>query len=189
MTNAVIVILIVAGFILLLVMISYNSLIVRKNKVTYAFSSTDTMLKKRHDLIPNIVESVKQYMNFEKGLLTDITKLRSDVMDEKLSDQQRFDIENKISGALGKIKVAVENYPDLKANQNFMQLQSTLNEIEDQISAARRAFNAAILDYNNAVQQFPSNIIAGMFCFKTRASFEIPPEERENVNVKNLFNS
>ena len=170
-------------------MISYNSLIVRKNKVEYAFSSTDAMLKKRHDLIPNIVESVKQYMSFEKNLLTDITNLRTSAMDEKLNNEQRFDIENKISGTLGKIKVAVENYPDLKASQNFIQLQAILNEIEEQISAARRTFNATIMDYNNAVEQFPSNIFAGIFGFKTRASFEIPAEEKENVNVKNLFNS
>lgn len=189
MSNTLIIILCVAVLILLIMLISYNTLIGRRNKVDYAFSSTDTMLKKRHDLIPNIVESVKQYMNFEKSLLTDITKLRSQVMDEKLSDQQRFDIENQISGALGKIKVAVENYPDLKANENVMQLQATLNETEEQISAARRAFNSAVMEYNNAVQQFPSTIFAGVFGFKSRASFEIAAGERENVNVKNLFNS
>lgn len=189
MSQALIIVLIVAGFILLLMLIAYNSLIGRKNKVEYAFSSTDAMLKKRHDLIPNLVESVKQYMNFEKNLLTDVTKLRSSVMDDKLTDQQRFDIENKISGVLGKLKVAVENYPELKANQNFLQLQASLNEIEEQISAARRAFNASVMDYNNAVEKFPSNIFAGMFGFRRRASFEIPQEERENVSVKNLFNS
>jgi LemA protein len=181
--------LIIIGIILLIVIISYNSLISRRNKVTYAFSSTDVMLKKRRDLIPNLIESVKQYMNFEKNLLTDITSLRTQAMDDKLTDQQRFEVENKISGVLGKIKVAVENYPDLKSSQNFLQLQGSLNEIEEQISAARRAYNAAVMDYNNACQMFPSNIFAGMFGFQPKVSFEIPQAERENVNVKNLFNS
>lgn len=189
MSPTLLIFLIVAGFILLLVLISYNTLIGRRNKVEYAFSSTDAMLKKRHDLIPNLVESVKQYMSFEKNLLTDVTRLRSAAMDEKISDQQRFALENQISGALGKLKVAVENYPELKANQNFMQLQASLNEIEEQISAARRAFNATIMDFNNAVEKFPSNIFAGMFGFRRKTSFEIPQEERENVSVKNLFNS
>ena len=180
--------LIIAGFILLVVIISYNNLISRKNKVRYAFSSTDVMLKKRRDLIPNVVESVKQYMNFEKNLLTDITNLRTQAMDDKLSDKQRFEVENKISEVLGKIKVAVENYPDLKSSQNFLQLQATLNEIEEQISAARRAYNATVMDYNNACEMFPSNIFAGMFGFHRKESFEIPAEERENINVKNLFN-
>jgi LemA protein len=179
--------LIIIGFLLLMVIISYNSLISRRNKVQYAFSSTDVMLKKRRDLIPNLVESVKQYMNFEKNLLTDITNLRTQAMDDKLTDQQRFEVENKISGVLGKIKVAVENYPDLKSSQNFLQLQATLNEIEEQISAARRAYNAAVMDYNNACEMFPSNIFASLFGFQRKASFEIPAEERENVNVKSLF--
>lgn len=189
MSTTLIIILSAAGFILLLMLISYNSLVGRRNKVEYAFSSTDTMLKKRYDLIPNLVESVKQYMNFEKDLLTEVTRLRSAVMEENISDQQRFSLENQISGALGKLKVAVENYPDLKANQNFLQLQASLNEIEEQISAARRAFNAAVLDFNNAVEQFPSNIFAAMFGFRRKASFEIPKDERENISVKNLFNS
>lgn len=189
MSTTAIVILCIVGFILLLILITYNSLIGRRNKVEYAFSSTDAMLKKRRDLIPNLVESVKQYMNFEKNLLTDITKLRTDVMNDKLTDQQRFELENKLSGVLGKIKIAVENYPELKASTNFLQLQASLNEIEEQISAARRAFNASVMDYNNAVEKFPSNIFAGMFGFRRKASFEIPQEERENVNVKNLFNS
>ncbi len=186
---AITVTLIIIGFLLLILVFSYNSLVSRRNKVQYAYSSTDVMLKKRRDLIPNLIESVKQYMNFEKALLTDITKLRTQAMDETLTEQQRFEIENKISGVLGKIKVAVENYPDLKSSQNFLQLQASLNEVEEQISAARRAYNAAVMSYNNACEMFPSNIFAGMFGFIRKVSFEIPQGEAENVNVKNLFNS
>lgn len=183
------VILIVLGIILLIGIIAYNSIVNRKNKVEYAFSSTDVMLKKRRDLIPNLIESVKQYMTFESTLLTDVTKLRSGLMNENLNDTERFQMENQVSGILGKLKIAVENYPELKASQNFLQLQAALNEVEEQISAARRAYNAAVYDYNNAVEMFPTNIFAGMFGYKRRTSFEIPAEERENVNVKSLFNS
>ncbi len=181
--------LIFVGFILLLMLISYNSLIGRKNKVQYAYSSIDAMLKKRYDLIPNLIESVKQYMGYEKNLLTTITSLRTEVMKSDINEYKRFLLENQISSALGKINLAVENYPELKANQNFLQLQASLNEVEEQISASRRAFNASVMDYNNAVEKFPSNIFAGMFGFRHKASFEMPQEQKENVNVKNLFNS
>lgn len=183
------VVLVIVGIIILIGIIAYNSLVNRKNKVEYAFSSTDVMLKKRRDLIPNLVESVKQYMTFESGLITDVTKLRSGLMNENMNDADRFQMENQVSSVLGKLKIAVENYPELKASQNFLQLQASLNEIEEQISAARRAFNAAIYDYNNAVEMFPTNIFAGIFGYKRRVSFEIPAEEREAVNVKSLFNS
>jgi LemA protein len=169
----------------------YNGLINKKNKVEYAYSSIDVMLKKRRDLIPNLVSSVKQYMEHEKGLLTEVTELRSQIIkaEEGGSDEQRFGLENKLSGLLGKIQVSVEAYPELKANENFLQLQAALNEIEEQISASRRAFNASVLDFNNGVEMFPSNIIAGMMSFKRKASFEIPSEERENVNVGEMFKS
>lgn len=183
------IILIIAGFFLLIGILAFNSLINRKNKVEYAYSSTDVMLKKRRDLIPNLVESVKQYMNYEQNLLTEVTKLRTNLMNENINDNERFQMENQVSGILGKLRVAVENYPELKASQNFLQLQGSLNEIEEQISAARRAYNAAIFDYNNAVEMFPTNIFAGAFGYKRRPSFELPPEERENANVKSLFNA
>lgn len=168
---------------------TYNGLINKKNGVEYAFSSIDVMLKKRRDLIPNLIASVKEYMGHEKELLTKVTELRSQIIkaEEGGSEEERFNLENKLSGMLGQIKVAVEAYPDLKANENFLQLQASLNEIEEQISASRRAFNGAVYDYNNAIEMFPSNVIAGMMNYKRKASFEIPETERENVNVAELF--
>jgi len=182
--------LILAAIILLPVLILiviYNGLISKKNNVEYAFSSIDVMLKKRRDLIPNLIESVKNYMQHERGLLTQITELRNSVMKAPEGSKEQFDLENKLGSALGQVKIAVENYPDLKANQNFLQLQSALNEVEEQISASRRAFNASVFDFNNGVEMFPSNLVANMLGYKRKASFEIPETERENVNVGEML--
>lgn len=171
----------------LIFIVIYNGLISKKNNVEFAFSSIDVQLKKRRDLIPNLIESVKQYMQHESGLLTKITELRNSVMKAPDGSSERFDLENKLGAALGQIRVAVENYPDLKANTNFLQLHAALNETEEQISASRRAFNAAVLDFNNGVEMFPSNIVAGMLGYKRKASFEIPETERQNVDVGEMF--
>jgi LemA protein len=175
--------------ILIIGIVMYNNLISKKNNVEYAFSSIDVMLKKRHDLIPNLVASVKQYMTHERGLLTEITELRNSVMKPNLSDSERFKAEGQLSSMLGKVQIAVENYPDLKANTNFLQLQAAMNEVEEQLSAARRAFNASVNGYNNSVEMFPTNILAGMMNLRRRDSFEIAEAERGNVNIDNLFNS
>jgi len=165
----------------------YNSLIGKKNQANNAFATVDALLKKRHDLIPNLVASVQNYMAHERGTLTDITDMRAKATSGQLSDNERVDVENKLSKALGGIMVAVENYPDLKANQNFLQLQAALNEIEEQLSAARRAYNAAVTDLNNAVEMFPTNIVASLMNLTTRTLFEVSEAERQNVNVKDLF--
>lgn len=181
--------LIVIITVLLLVVILFNSLIAKRNAVNNAFSGIDAYLKKRYDLIPNLVAAVQKYMEHERGLLTEITELRSRAISGNISDSERVELDNKISRALGAINVAVENYPDLKANTNFLQLQAALNEVEEQISAARRAYNAAVNSYNNAVQMFPTNLVAMILGFKARPFFEASETERQNVNVKNLFNS
>jgi len=165
----------------------YNGLIRKKNQVDNAFSSVDVMLKKRHDLLPNLVSIVQNYMNYEKNLLTDVTELRAKANSGQISDHERIDVENKITKAVGNIMLTAESYPDLKANQNFMQLQASWNEQEEQISAARRSYNAAVNDYNNAVMMFPSNIVANMMNYKTKIFFETPVIERENINAKDLF--
>lgn len=165
----------------------YNSLIQKKNQVTNVFGTIDALLKKRHDLIPNLVSSVKNYMEYEKGVLTQITELRARAVSGNLSDDEKVELENKISKVLGGIMVAVENYPDLKANQNFLQLQASLNEIEEQISAARRAYNAAVTDYNNAVEMFPTAMMAGWMHYQPKKIFEIGEEERREVEVNSLF--
>ena len=173
---------------ILLIIFMYNSLIGKKNQVNNSFASIDVLLKKRYDLIPNLVASVKNYMKHEKGTLTEITELRAQAMSGNISPDQQVDLNNKISRALSGIMVAVENYPDLKANENFLQLQAAMNEVEEQISAARRAYNAAVTDYNNAIEMFPTNILASMMAYKPKTLFEIAEAERKNINVNNLFN-
>lgn len=179
----------IIGFVALVILVMYNSLIGKKNQVENAFASVDTLLKKRYDLIPNLVSSVKQYMQHEQGTLTRITELRAKATTGQLSDDEKVDLDNKISKAVSGIMVAVENYPDLKANQNFLGLQKSLNEVEEQISAARRAYNASVLDYNNATEMVPTNILASMINYKRKQMFEIPEGERGNVNVDKLFNN
>lgn len=178
---------IAAAVVLLLFVFIYNSLVGKKNQVENAFASIDTMLKKRYDLIPNLVNTVKAYMNHERDTLTKITELRAKAASGGISSDEKVALDNQITKAIGGIMVAVENYPDLKANQNFLQLQGAWNEIEEQISAARRAFNASVTDYNNAVEMFPTNIFAGMMSYKRKQVFEIPEQERQNVSAKALF--
>lgn len=168
---------------------AYNTLIGRKNNVDKSFASIEVMLKKRYDLIPNIVETVKVYMGFEKDLLTNITDLRTRALTSIQGSNDRVDIENQLSKSMGGLKVAVENYPDLKSSQNFIQLQASWNEIEEQISVSRISYNSAVTDYNNAVQMFPSNAVAYLMNFETKPFFEIPETERQNISAKELFRS
>jgi LemA protein len=151
------------------------------------FAGVDTVLKKRYDLIPNLVASVQQYMSHEKELLEKITQWRSQAMKPGLSDEKKIDLDAKMTGALGSLMVAVENYPDLKANENIMHLQRTLTEIEAQISAARRAYNQAVTDYNNIIEMFPTNFMANFMRYTRKAVFEAQESERQNVNVNALF--
>ena len=181
--------LIVSSVVILILVYMYNSLISRKNEVENIFASVDAILKKRFDLIPNLVSSVQQYMSHEKDLLEKITQWRSQAMKPDLSDEQKIELDQKMSGALDSIMVAVENYPDLKANENIMHLQRTLTEVEAQISAARRAYNQAVTDYNNTIEMFPTNIMANMMYYTRKTVFETAETERQNVNVKELFNN
>lgn len=184
-TPAMIYVLIAAAFILLLsALLIFNSLIRRKNDVENSFASIDVMLRKRYDLIPKIVETVKAYMNYERELLTEITELRIKALPQTLTAEERVQVENRLSARLTDLLVAVENYPDLKASTNFLQLQGTLNEVEEQLAASRRAFNAAVTIYNNSIEIFPSNIIASMMQYKRRSFFEIPAAKREEVSSK-----
>ena len=177
----------IIAIIALWILFSYNGLISSRNKVDYAYSSIDVMLKKRHDLIPNLVKAAKQYMGYESDILTKITALRTQSMDTNLSKEEKFALENKLSNAIGKMNITVENYPDLKANQSFLQLQAALNEVEEQISAARRTFNGAVMHYNNSVEMFPNSLIAQRTGHESIASFEATQTERENVDVGELF--
>ncbi len=181
--------LIIVGIIVLFFVFSYNSLISKRNEADKAFASIDTMAKKRYDLIPNLVATVQQYMQHERGTLTEITEMRAKATSGNLSDDDKIALDGKLSKAMSGIMVAVENYPDLKASTNFMQLQGSLNEIEEQLSASRRFYNAAVTDLNNTIQMVPSNIVASMFNFQLKKLFEISEQERQNVDVKSLFKS
>ncbi|MCK5775268.1 MAG: LemA family protein [Bacteroidales bacterium] len=186
--NTILIIIIVAVVVIgLIIMDMYNGLIRKKNEVENAFGGMDVQLKKRYDLIPNLISTVKQYMTHEKELLTKVTELRSHAMNGKVSNEQKVDLDNQITGAMKGIMVAVESYPDLKANENFMNLQKTMNEVESQISAARRAYNASITDFNNGVQMFPSSIVAGMMKLSVKKVFQIPEIQGNNVKVNDLF--
>jgi LemA protein len=181
---------IVAVVLFLLIVISiFNSLTNKKNQVANAFGTIDVQLKNRYDLIPNLVATVQQYATHEKELLSKITDLRAKALQQNVTPEDRVNLDNQISTALSGLMVAVENYPDLKASQNFIDLQRSLNEVESQIAAARRAYNAAVTDYNNAIEMFPGNLMAGMMLLKTKQVFTATETERGNVNVKNLFNS
>jgi len=179
---------IVLGVIAFALILMYNTLISRKNEVENIFASVDTLLKKRYDLIPNLIASVQEYMSHEKETLENITKWRSQAMKPGISDEKKIALDHQMSGALGSIMVAVENYPDLKANENIMHLQRTLTEIEAQISAARRAYNQSVTDYNNTIEMFPTNFMANFMRYSRKAVFEADETERKNVNVKELFN-
>lgn len=182
------IIIVVVVLILVLGTVSmYNGLIRRRNEVDNAFGGIDVQLKKRYDLIPNLVSTVKQYATHEKELLTKVTEMRSQATSGKLNNDEKVALDNQISAGMKSIMVAVENYPDLKASDNFMNLQRTLNEVESQISAARRTYNTIITFYNNGIQTFPRNIIAGMMNMQRKEVFVIPETERQNVDVKSMF--
>lgn len=176
-------VLLALGFVILV----YNRLIAKKNQVTYAESGVDVFLKQRSDLIPNLVEATKQYMQHERDTFERIVQLRSLAGNPELSKDDQYGIENQIGKLLGKIMVSVENYPELKANENFLNLQNALQEVEAQLAAARRTFNAAVMEFNNVCEQFPTNIIANSMGFVPRDSFEALPQERANVDLKSLF--
>jgi LemA protein len=180
-------ILIAAAVILFLAVIFiYNDLIAKRNMASNAFSSIDVMLKKRYNLIPNLVAAVKGYMEHEKTVLSEITELRSQAISMQISDKQKIELDNKISGILDRIFMVAEQYPDLKASESFLKLQAALNDIEEQIQAARRAYNAAVTDLNNAVQMFPSNMVASLLGFKRMMLFTIDSSEKQS---RQWFNS
>ncbi len=184
--NTTIIILII--FIILLVLM-YNSLIAKKNQVENLFASVDVQLKKRYDLIPNIVASVKRYMEHEKSLLEEVTSLRSQGIRKNIDNSQKMSIDKKFSKALAGLMVTVEEYPELKANENIIELQKSLNEIEEQISASRRAYNQAVTDYNNAIEMIPTNFMAKIMNYKEKELFEIEDTQKDNILVEELFSN
>ena len=175
-----IIILVVVAVLVLGVIGIYNNLVKLRNNRENAFANIDVQLKQRHDLIPQLVATVKGYTEHEKELLTRVTEARAAAM-SATGINDKIQAENALSSALAGLKVSLEAYPDLKANQNFLQLQTEIADIENKIAATRRYFNTATRELNNAVQTFPSNILAGMFGFKKEPMFEIPQEDRATI--------
>jgi LemA protein len=167
---------------LLFVIGVYNSLIGLRNQVDNAWSQIDVQLKRRHDLIPNLVETAKGYMQHERGTFEAVTKARAQAMGAK-SVGDIAKAEGALGDALSKFMLVVENYPELKANQNFLALQEELSSTENKIAFARQAYNDQVLFYNNKIQMFPSNIVAMMFAFIKRDFFEAPMAEKEAPKV------
>ncbi len=177
MSTTLIIILVIAVILVLMIITTYNRLVKLRNNRENAFADIDVQLKQRHDLIPQLVDAVKGYMKHEREVLTDITNARSKAMNAtNLND--RIDAENQLSGALAGLRVAVEAYPDLKASQNFMNLQQEISDVENKLAASRRFFNSATKELNSAIQVFPAVLFAGMFGFTRQPMFEISPEQR-----------
>ena len=160
-------------FVLFMMVVSiYNRLVRLRNNREQAFADIDVQLKQRHDLIPQLVDSVKGYMGHERGVLTEVTEARANAM-KATSINDKIAAENKLSTALEGLKVSVEAYPDLKASQNFMDLQNEISDVENKLAAARRFFNSATKELNVATEMFPSNIVAVLFNFKRETLFEL----------------
>lgn len=150
----------------------YNSLVKMRNNRENAFADIDVQLKQRHDLVPQLVETVKGYAAYEKDTLERVINARNGAIGAKTIDE-KIVAENALSSALSGLKITLEAYPDLKANQNFLQLQEEIADLENKLSSVRRYFNSATKEYNNAVETFPSNILAGMFGFRKEVMFDL----------------
>lgn len=175
--TAIIVIIVIYAFVL------YNSFVRLNNKVKEAFSTMDVYLKKRWDLIPNIVETVKGYAKHEKDTLKEVINLRNSAYDS-MSNDEKIKTNEKLSPSINKIMALAEAYPDLKANNHFKDLSNQLTKVEDDIANSRKYYNGVIRIFNNKVEMFPSNIFASIFGYKSKAMFEASANERENIKVE-----
>ena len=162
---------------------TYNSLVQLRNKVKNAFAQIDAQLQRRFDLIPNLVETIKGYAGHEKEVLENVTASRSGYMNAT-SNEQKLEMNNQLTSTLKTLFAVAENYPDLKANTNFMSLQEELSKTEDKVVYARQFYNDAVTIYNNKLQMFPSNVVAGMFGFKEEALFNAVDEANQAPRVQ-----
>ncbi|MBU1120059.1 LemA family protein [Patescibacteria group bacterium] len=177
---------IILGIILLLAVILvslYNKLVRQKVVIGEASADIETMLKQRYDMIPNLVSIVKGYAQHEKGTFESVTELRSKAMNAG-SFEEKAQLEDQLSKGLSKIFALAENYPELKANTNFLELQTTLKDLEDSIQKSRRFYNGTVRDFNTTIVVFPNNILANMLGFKAEPFFEASEEEQKNVEIK-----
>ena len=179
----IIILIAVVAIIVLFVINTYNTLVGLRNKVKDQWAQIDVQLKRRFDLIPNLVETVKGYAKHESSTLEAVVKARNTYLSASTPDAQ-MKADGELTQAITKLFALSEAYPELKANENFKQLQSELTSTEDKISYARQFYNDIVMKYNNKIEMFPSNIVAGMFNFKTQAFFEVNEEERQNVKVQ-----
>ncbi len=177
---SIIIIIAIIALIAIWVVSLYNGLVKLRNRRENAFADIDVQLRQRHDLIPQLVETVKGYASHEKELLMRVTEARTAAMAAGSIDD-KIKAEQQLSSALQGLRVQVEAYPDLKANQNFLQLQEELSDIENKLAASRRFFNGATTEYNNAVESFPSNLIARNFGFQRELFFDLGTENRKQM--------
>ncbi len=182
------IIIVIVAFIIMYGIIAYNSFIRAKNRVQEAWADIDVQLKRRYDLIPNLIEAVKGYMDHEKETLQNVTQARTSAMNSGNTGdtQESVSAENVLSSTLRTLFAVAENYPDLKANANFLDLQRELADTENKIQAARRFYNANVRDFNTQVESFPSNVLASIFKFGKFSLYDLvaEPEERKNIEVK-----
>ncbi len=181
MTN--IIIIIVVAAVLLYFLVVYNGLVIARNRIAEALSQIDVQLKRRTDLIPNLVETVKGYAKHEKDVLENVTKARSSLMTAGTT-KEKAEANNNLSQTLKSLFAVAESYPDLKSSQNFMELQSELSDTENKIAYSRQFYNSNVLDYNNKLIVFPSSIIANSFAFKPADFFQASEEDKKEVKVK-----
>ena len=184
MTATIIVIIIV---LLITLIWMYNSLIQKKNAIDNAFFSMDVMLKKRYDLIPQLVDTVKGYMHHERETLLRLTEMRQQLIAGNLNTNEKVELDNQLNDTLQRIFISFENYPQLKASENFLQLQQAIHETEEQLAASRRFYNAAVNDYHNAIEMFPTSLMASWMGLKHKNFFSIAEEHRQTpaINFNN----
>jgi LemA protein len=185
LVNTLILVFVFLGALLALFVWAYNAVVARKNQVENAFGAVEAQLKRRRDLIPNLVEAVRQYMAHERDLLERLTRLRE--WAERTQGEEHLKAEGELSRVLGQVWARLEAYPDLKASGNFLQLQAALTEVEDSIAAARRYYNQAVTDYNNVLEQIPFAFIARAMGLTRKPVFTIPEQERSNPDLGELF--
>ena len=177
------ILLVVVGVVVLYVVFVYNGLVRLRNRVSEAWSDIDVQLKRRYDLIPNLINTVKGYATHESGVFQKVTEARANAM-QAGNAHDKAEAENMLSDTLKSLFAVAEAYPDLKANQNFLELQRELSDTENKIQASRRFYNGNVLELNNKIDMFPSNIIAGIFHFVKSEFFEVSEAEKEPVKVQ-----
>lgn len=169
-------------FLIIIIVVLYNQLIREMHQIDNAFSSVDVILKKRYDLIPNLVETVKGYANYEKSIYENITILRNKAI-KSYDRDEIVELDKCISENLNELLILAENYPDLKATENFLKLQKSLEKIENELSAARRTYNAAVTEYNISLEAFPTNLVAVLFRMKKYELFSVDNSVRQNIKI------